>query len=316
MTAIAERFAPDAQAVVWAGDCLDLLRQIPDKAVQLIVTSPPYNIGKSYEKRLDLAVYVEQQAQVIGECVRVLADSGSICWQVGNYVADGAIVPLDTLLYPVFRDLGLVMRNRIVWHFEHGLHCTRRFSGRYETINWFTRDTKDYLFDIDPVRVPQKYPGKKHFKGPKAGQYSCNPLGKNPGDVWDIPNVKSNHVEKTEHPCQFPVELVERLVLSMTRPGDWVLDPFLGAGTSIVAAIRHGRRGAGAETVERYTELAKARIAAAMIGALPVRPLGKPKYDPAAAGNSLARAPWLPARAPETEPRQFTLLEPAGEDGK
>lgn len=306
---IAGRFDPDAQAVVYLGDCLDLLRQIPDGSIQLVVTSPPYN-SKEYEKKLDLALYVRQQAEVIAECVRVLSISGSICWQVGNYVDDGAIVPLDTLLYPVFHDLGLVMRNRIVWHFEHGLHCTRRFSGRYETISWFTRKTKNFVFNLDPVRVPQKYPGKKHFKGPKAGQYSCNPLGKNPGDVWDIPNVKNNHVEKTDHPCQFPVELVERLVLSMTNPGDWVLDPFLGVGTRIVAAIRHGRRGVGAEIVDSYATLAKERIAAAMDGRLPVRPMGKPKYDPDAAGQRLREAPWLRPSPPAPTPKQFRLLEP------
>lgn len=307
---IAPRFDPHAQAVVHHGDCLELLRGIPDGAMQLIVTSPPYNIGKEYEKKLDLDRYVAQQAAVIAECARVLAPTGSICWQVGNYVEDGRIVPLDVLLYPIFRDLGLVMRNRIIWHFEHGLHCTRRFSGRYETIIWFTHDTRDYFFDIDPVRVPQKYPGKKHFKGPRAGQYSCNPLGKNPGDVWDIPNVKNNHVEKTEHPCQFPVELIERMVLSMTRPGDWVLDPFLGVGTSIVAAIRHGRRGAGAEIVARYVEIATDRITAAMDGRLPVRPMGKPKYDPEMAGNHLRKAPWLSQTPEATAAMQYSLLEP------
>jgi adenine-specific DNA-methyltransferase len=98
-------------------------------------------------------------------------------------VNKGAIIPLDTALYPIFSELGLNLRNRIVWHFEHGLHCSRRLSGRYETINWFTK-TDDYVFNLDPVRVPQKYPGKKYFKGLKAGQYSCNPLGKNPGDFY------------------------------------------------------------------------------------------------------------------------------------
>ncbi|MFN3883767.1 MAG: DNA-methyltransferase [Rhodocyclaceae bacterium] len=308
---IASRFEPDAQAVVHHGDCLDLLRQIPDESIQLVVTSPPYNLGKEYEKKLDLDRYVAQQAAVIAECSRVLSPTGSICWQVGNYVEDGHIVPLDTLLYPVFRDLGLVMRNRIVWHFEHGLHCTRRFSGRYETICWFTHKTRDFVFNLDPVRVPQKYPGKKYFKGPKAGQYSCNPLGKNPGDVWDIPNVKNNHVEKTDHPCQFPVELVERLVLSMTNPDDWVLDPFLGVGTSIVAAVRHGRRGVGAEIVERYVRVATQRIQAALDGSLQVRPMGKPKYDPELAGNRLRSAPWL-RTSPDAAPSQFDLLVPQG----
>lgn len=308
---IADRFDATARAVVFPGDCLELLRQIPDKTVQLVVTSPPYNIGKEYEKKVDLRRYVEQQAAVIGECCRVLTETGSICWQVGNYVDNGAIVPLDILLYPVFCDLGLVMRNRIVWHFEHGLHCTRRFSGRYETINWFTRKTKDYVFNLDPVRVPQKYPGKKHFKGPKAGQYSCHPLGKNPGDVWDIPNVKNNHVEKTEHPCQFPVELVERLVLALSNPNDWVLDPFLGVGTSIVAAIRHDRRGAGAEIAPRYVERAKERIVAAMSGLLRVRPMGKPKYEPL---DSPLRLRRLSEQG--IDPRQLRLLEPMTEDSQ
>ena len=205
---------------------------------------------------------------------------------------DGAIIPLDAILHPVFARLNLVMRNRIVWHFEHGLHCSRRFSGRYETISWFTKKTKDYVFNLDPVRVPQKYPAKRHFKGPKAGQYSCNPLGKNPGDLWDIPNVKSNHVEKTAHPCQFPVELIERLVLSLTNEGDWVLDPFVGAGTSIIAALRHNRRGAGAETERKYIAIAEGRIRQAMAGTLRTRPMSKPKYDPALNNNRLALSPW------------------------
>lgn len=226
---IADQFSLSQHIVVYPGDSLDLLRHIPDESMQLIVTSPPYNIGKEYEKRLKIEAYLRQQQAVIRECVRVLSPHGSICWQVGNYVDNGSIIPLDTVLYPIFTELGLTMRNRIIWHFEHGLHCSKRFSGRYETIIWFTK-TKDYVFNLDPVRIPQKYPGKKHFKGPKVGKYSCNPLGKNPGDLWVIPNVKSNHVEKTEHPCQFLVELIERLVLSMTNEDDWVFGACMETG--------------------------------------------------------------------------------------
>ena len=295
---ISRTFSADEWAVLRPGSCLKLLQTIPDKSVQLVVTSPPYNLGKEYEKKIDVNAYIEQQAEVIADCVRVLSDAGSICWQVGNYVRDGAIIPLDAILHPVFARLNLVMRNRIVWHFEHGLHCSRRFSGRYETISWFTKKTKDYVFNLDPVRVPQKYPAKRHFKGPKAGQYSCNPLGKNPGDLWDIPNVKSNHVEKTAHPCQFPVELIERLVLSLTNEGDWVLDPFVGAGTSIIAALRHNRRGAGAETERKYIAIARDRIRQAMDGTLRTRPMNKPKYDPALNNNRLAISPSLGAPTP------------------
>jgi len=289
---IAERFKTTARAVVHEGDCREMLRGMPTGVIQLVVTSPPYNLGKEYENRLHLDDYIEEQREVITECVRVLADGGSICWQVGNFVDDGAIIPIDSLLYPIFSDLGLKMRNRIVWHFEHGLHCSRRLSGRYETIMWFTKGD-DYVFEVDPIRVPQKYPGKKYFKGPKAGQYSCNPLGKNPGDVWTIPNVKSNHVEKTGHPCQFPVELIERLVLSLTREGDWVLDPFLGTGTSVIAAVRHQRRGIGAEVLKKYVQIAKSRIDLAAHDELPVRPMNRPVFDPKNAGKNLLTAPWL-----------------------
>lgn len=297
---VSSRFDPAAQAVVYHGDCRDLLRQIPDQAIQLIVTSPPYNVGKSYESRTSLDQYLQEQAPIIAECVRVLALGGSLCWQVGNYIdkgKSGSIVPLDIALYPLFASHGLKLRNRIVWHFEHGLHCSKRLSGRYETICWFTK-SDEYHFDLDPIRVPQKYPGKKYFKGPKAGQYSCNPLGKNPGDVWIFPNVKSNHVEKTEHPCQFPVELVERLVLSLSRLNDWVLDPYAGVGTTMAAAVRNGRRGAGAELVRGYVDIAIDRVHAAAQGRLPVRDRNTAVFDPAEAGQALTSAPWLLRKEP------------------
>lgn len=275
----APRFCPEADVVLYHGRCQDLLPEVPDRSMQLIVTSPPYNIGKSYERRTSLESYVEDQRTVITACWRVLADGGSICWQVGNHVDRGEVYPLDSLLYPIFKGFGLQLRNRIIWHFEHGLHASRRFSGRYETILWFTKGTS-YYFDLDPVRIPQKYPRKKAFKGPNIGQFTSNPLGKNPGDLWIIPNVKHNHVEKTDHPCQFPVELIERLVLSMTRPGDWVLDPYGGVGSSIVAAVLNGRRGMMAETLPEYVAEAERRLTLAEHGQLRARPMSRPVYEP------------------------------------
>lgn len=279
MTKISSRFDPDADAVLYSGDCLKFLSQVPDDFFQLIVTSPPYNIGKEYENRLVLSEYVEQQRQVIESCVRALKDTGSICWQVGNWVDKGAIIPLDILLYPIFSSLGLKLRNRIVWHFGHGLHASRRFSGRYEVILWFSK-TDAYTFNLDGVRVPQKYPGKKFFKGPNRGQLSGNPLGKNPSDIWEIPNVKSNHVEKTVHPCQFPVELIERLVLALTAESDWLFDPFMGVGSTAIAALIHKRRVMGAEIKAEYLQVARERLIAAETGDLRVRPMDRPVYDP------------------------------------
>lgn len=283
---ITSNFDPAADLVLFEGDCIDLLSQIPDGFVNLVVTSPPYNLGKPYESRLDIDEYLAQQRRVIEQCTRVLNDQGSICWQVGNYVDNREIIPLDIILYPIFAALGLHLRNRIMWHFGHGLHASKRFSGRYEVILWFTK-SDNYIFNLDAVRVPQKYPKKKHFKGPRKGQLSGNPLGKNPTDVWEIPNVKANHVEKTVHPCQFPVELIERLVLSMTDRRDWVLDPFLGVGTTAIAALMHGRRAIGSEVVPEYIEIAKDRIRLAEEGMLRIRPMGRSVYDPDTPGASV-----------------------------
>lgn len=165
---ISADYDPSETIVVYPGDCLELLKEIPSGSVQLIVTSPPYNIGKEYERRLHLELYLQQQSQVIAECVRVLSSQGSLCWQVGNYVERGAITPLDAVLHPIFSQLGLRMRNRIIWHFEHGLHCSRRFSGRYETIIWYTK-SDEYVFNLDAVRVPQKYPGKSTSRVRRRG---------------------------------------------------------------------------------------------------------------------------------------------------
>ena len=283
-------FSSKNTATLYLGDCLDFLSQIPDSSIQLIVTSPPYNIGKEYETRLDIQEYVSQQSRVIDECVRVLKDNGSICWEVGNYVNNGEIIPLDILLYDCFKNKGLILRNRIVWHFGHGLHSSNRFSGRYETIIWFTK-SDNYIFNLDVVRIPQKYPGKKHYKGPKIGQYSSNPKGKNPSDVWDMPNVKANHIEKTCHPCQFPVALIRRLVLALTDEEDIVFDPFMGVGSALVAGIINKRKIAGAEIVKKYYDIACERIELAYEGKSKIRP-DKPTYQPT--GNlSIIKNPFL-----------------------
>ncbi len=286
---ISQRFDPNAHAVIYLGDCLDFLKQVPSESIALVITSPPYNIGKPYEDRKALDDYVAWQAEVIRESARVVKPGGSLVWQVGNYVEKGEILPLDIVLFPVFQSLGLKLRNRIVWTFEHGLHAKRRFSGRYEVALWFTKGD-DYTFHLDRVRVPQKYPNKRHFKGPRKGELSGNPLGKNPGDVWSFPNVKANHVEKTAHPAQYPVELVERFVLALTEEEEWVLDPFGGSGTTLVAALMHKRRGAMAEIVPEYVEIARSRLQQAWEGRLKIRPMERQVYDPQGSN------PYIPPR--------------------
>ena len=288
---IEDRFRPDADIVIFRGDVSPFLGQIPDRSIALIVTSPPYNLGKQYENRVAIDEYLRAQAALLAQFHRILREDGSLCWQVGNFVEDGEVYPLDILYYPLFKQLGMKLRNRIIWKFGHGLHASRRFSGRYETLLWFTHSDR-YVFHLDAVRVPAKYPGKRHFKGPNKGKPSGNPLGKNPSDVWeilqedwdsgvwDIPNVKSNHPEKTLHPCQFPIELVERCVLALTNPGDWVFDPFMGVGSALIAALKHGRRALGCEKEAAYVEIARRRLRDFFHGTLRYRPLGKPVYQP------------------------------------
>lgn len=273
------RLPADAYADIVCEDNLSYMRRHQNESMQLIVTSPPYNLGKEYERRTSLERYVEEQAACIAEAVRLLHPSGSICWQVGNHVDDGEVFPLDIILYELFKNHGLFLRNRIVWTFGHGLHCSKRLSGRHETILWFTK-SDDYVFNLDPIRVPAKYPKKRYFKGPRKGELSGNPLGKNPSDVWDIPNVKNNHVEKTEHPCQFPVGLIERLVLSLTNEGDKVMDPYIGVGSTAIAALKHHREAFGCDLKKQYIDIAWERIHALRAGTLRTRPMDKPVYEP------------------------------------
>lgn len=269
----------DKDATIVCQDNIAFMRTLDDESMNLIVTSPPYNLGKEYESKQPLAAYIDNQRETICEAVRLLSPSGSICWQLGNYVDGSEIYPLDILLYPLFKAHDLKLRNRIVWSFGHGLHCQNRFSGRHETVLWFTK-SDNYVFNLDEVRVPSKYPNKKHFKGPNRGQLSGNPLGKNPADVWDIPNVKANHVEKLDHPCQFPVALVERLVLALTNKGDTVLDPYMGVGSSAIAAIKHKRKAYGCDVLPEYIDIAWARIRQLQAGKLRIRPMNKPVYEP------------------------------------
>lgn len=288
---IATEFDPQANIIVFEGNTNDLIETIPDASIKLIITSPPYNLGKDYESQISIDDYLDIQASTIAKLYRILHPEGSICWQVGNFVKDGEVFPLDIFYYRIFKQLGLSLRNRIVWHFGHGLHASKRFSGRYETILWFTKGAT-YTFNLDEVRVPSKYPGKRHYKGPNKGELSGNPKGKNPSDVWeilteewedgfwDIPNVKSNHPEKTTHPCQFPVELVERCVLALTNENDWVFDPYAGVGSSLIAAVKHNRCAIGSEKEPDYVQITQERLTSLFNGTLQLRPLGKPVHKP------------------------------------
>lgn len=274
---IHEHYSKKNNITLFQGNCHDLFREIPNNSVSLIVTSPPYCMKKAYEDPTDdINTFNAIHTEIIKQIYRVLKPGGSVCWQVGYHVANSEVIPLDYNVFTIFtkdnarRKYPLILRNRIIWTFGHGLNCSQRFSGRHEMIMWFTKG-KDYSFDLDSVRVPQKYPGKRYYKGDKKGKLSGNPLGKNPSDVWDIPNVKANHVEKTGHPCQFPVAIPQRLIRSLTKKDDLVMDPFMGSGTTALAAFVEGRRFIGSELMKDYYDIAFARIEDAINGKINIR---------------------------------------------
>ncbi|MBA7479453.1 hypothetical protein ES707_14887 [subsurface metagenome] len=284
-------FLPGESIILHEGGTRTFLKSIPSNIIELVITSPPYNIGKQYEKKVEIEKYLAEQDAIIDDLVRILNERGSICWQVGNYVDKSEVYPLDIFYYQLFKKRGLKLRNRIIWHFGHGLHASKRFSGRYETILWFSK-SDNYIFNLDKVRVPVKYPGKRYYKGPKKGQPSSNPKGKNPSDIWEIvcrdwereiwniPNVKSNHPEKTIHPCQFPIELVERCVLALTNTGGWVLDPYCGVGSALIAGLKNGRKVIGCDKEAEYIKIAEDRINKFYKNNLKIRPITKKIYQP------------------------------------
>lgn len=289
---INEKFNVNNEITIFNGDCSNLLKEIPDEFCDLIITSPPYCMGKAYEDiHDDIETFKQQQSIIFEDIYRILKKGGSLCWQVGYHVNQSEVIPLDYYVYQIFGEGSnkyvnpLILRNRIIWTFGHGLNSAQRFSGRHETILWFTKG-REYEFDLDCVRVPQKYPGKRSYKGKNKGNLSGNPLGKNPSDVWEIPNVKANHIEKTDHPCQFPVVIPQRLIRALTPANGVVLDPFMGVGTSGVAAVLETRKFIGAELQKNYFDNAKERIQNSIDGTIKIRediPIKEPNTNTAVA---------------------------------
>ena len=149
-------------ALLWNGDILNLLDKLSHESlIDLVITSPPYNIGKEYEESSTIEEYFINQHNIISKLDSLMSPNGSICWQVGNHVDKEGIYPLDFGFDKIFRELGYVLKNRIIWKFGHGFHAKKRFSGRYEVILWYVK-SQQYTFNLDPVRVPSKYPAKTY----------------------------------------------------------------------------------------------------------------------------------------------------------
>jgi len=244
---------------IFQGDCLDLMRRIQEPLIDLTVTSPPYNIGKEYETVRDVTDYVEWCSSWIHEIHRITTQYGAFWLNLGylELPERAKAIPIPYLLWD---RTPFSFVQEVVWNYGAGVACKKMFSPRNEKFLWYVKDPDVYVFNLDEVRDPDvKYPNQK-----KNGKLKCNPLGKNPTDVWSFPKVTSgmnrSSKERTPHPAQFPVAVIERIIKACSSPNDILFDPFMGSGSVAEAAIRTGRKAIGIELREDYIQIAVQRV--------------------------------------------------------
>ncbi len=247
------------RVAIYNMDCIEAMKKLPDSLVDLTITSPPYNIGKEYEDIVDLKKYVEWCRSWIAQIHRITKSDGSFWLNVGYLKVEGKglAVPISYLLWD---KTDFFLLQEIVWNYAAGVACRTRFSPRNEKILWYVKNEGSYIFNLDEVRDPNvKYPNQK-----KNGKLKCNPLGKNPSDVWQIAKVTSGQnrssKERTAHPAQFPTEMVDRVIKSGSNKGDLIVDPFMGSGSTAISAIENERFVVGFEINKQYIDIISKRI--------------------------------------------------------
>jgi adenine-specific DNA-methyltransferase len=240
-------------------DCIEGMKLLPAEFFDLTVTSPPYNIGKEYEKSLSIAEYISWSEKWINEVYRATKPNGSFWLNLGyvNVEARGKAIPLPYLLWD---KIPFFLIQELVWNYGAGVAARKTLSPRNEKFLWYVKDSDSYTFNLDEIRDSDvKYPNQK-----KNGKLRCNTAGKNPSDVWQIAKVtsgaKRSSTERTAHPAQFPADLISRLVKGFSNPGDLLLDPFMGSGTTAECALRNNRYVIGFELRKDYCEVIKERL--------------------------------------------------------
>lgn len=233
-----------------------LADEIKPSSVDLVVTSPPYNIGKEYEKIMEFDEYLEFTKGWITKVSHFLKPTGVFWLNVGFFKAARGrqYIPWPYHIFHVIEEIGgLELVQEIVWHYGAGVNCMDRFSPRNEKWLFYVKDISKYTFNLDDVRVPHKYPHQY-----KNGKLKVNPKGKNPGDVWLIKKVTSgtdrSSPERTPHPAQFPEDVVRRIINVCSNPRDVILDPFLGSGTTMKVSRDLGRSCIGYEIESSYID--------------------------------------------------------------
>lgn len=253
---------------VLTGDCLTLLAELPAGCVDLAFADPPFNIGYEYDvynDRRARAEYLAWTERWLAAVQRLLKPAGSFWVAIGDEYAAEIKVRLDAL--------GLTMRNWIVWHYTFGVHCTRKFTRSHAHIFYYVADPRRFTFHDAAVRVPSAR--QTTYRDKRA-----NPRGRVPDDTWVLrpqqdegcfrpemdtwyqSRVCGTFKERTGHPCQMPEAVLERILRVSSNPGDLVLDPFAGSGTTLAVARRLGRRYLGMEVSAEYAEAVRRRLAA------------------------------------------------------
>ncbi|OWK44470.1 DNA-methyltransferase [Fimbriiglobus ruber] len=266
---------------LWTGDCIKLLDKLPAGTADLVFADPPFNIGYEYDvydDRRAKSEYLAWTDKWLAAAKRVLKPSGAMFVAIGDEYAAEMKVRLD--------QLGLAMRNWIVWHYTFGVNCTKKFNRSHAHIFYYVADPKAYTFNPDGIRVPSA-------RMTTYADRRANPVGKLPDDTWVLrPQETDDHFqasadtwsvsricgtfkERTEHPCQMPEAVLERIIRAATSPGDLVLDPFAGSGTTLAAAKKLRRRYLGMELSETYAEAVRARLAA--VRPEPLTPVSVPR---------------------------------------
>jgi adenine-specific DNA-methyltransferase len=252
------KFRGDRYAI-YHGDCLDLLSNVPEGAIDLTFTSPPYNIGKEYETVRPIEEFIDWCAEWIEKVHKATTANGALLLNVGYVSLPGRAknIPIPYLLWD---RIPFFLQQEIVWNYGAGVSARKFLSPRNEKMLWYVRDESNYVFNLDDIRDPDvAYPNQK-----KNGKLRCNTIGKNPSDVWQIAKVTSGKgrasKERTPHPAQFPLDLCERAIKGFSPENGIVLDPFLGSGSAIDGCLRWGRYSIGFEIREDYCAIAAERV--------------------------------------------------------
>ncbi len=261
--AIGKPFYTDNGFILYQGDATELLEKSAEYEIQvdLTLTSPPYNIGKEYESPMAVEDYIKWCEKWMGQIYELTKGNGSFWLNVGylDVPEKGLCVPIPYLLWDKSK---FYLLQEVVWKYGAGVSAKRRLSPRNEKWLFYVKNLKDYTFNLDEIRDPNvKYPNQK-----KNGKFRCNPLGKNPSDVWEFPKVttgsKRSSKERTGHPAQFPLGVVERIIRASSNQAEIVIDPFAGSVSAGIAAYGLGRIFIGFEISAEYCQLAVDRFEA------------------------------------------------------